>query len=78
MYKKSTDDYFFGPNTDINQRIILLNNNGDKKRKYIITLIKNAFQLKYDYIYNDEYFYTISSLSQYGIALPKATHAVKS
>ena len=48
--------------------ITLINNNEDKERKQIIKFIKDTFQLKYDYIYCDENFYKIPTLTQYGIS----------
>ena len=68
MYKKSTNEYFYKPDTNINKGIQLLNDKGNKKQIRIITLIKDSFQLKYDYIYYDEYFYTIPTLKRYGIS----------
>ena len=54
LYKKSIDKYFYGPNKNVNKLISLLNDNGNKEQKQIIKLIKDGFQIKYDYIYCDE------------------------
>ena len=50
------------------KRIELINDNGNKEQKQIIKFIKDTFQLKYDYIYYDEIFYTIPTLTTYGIS----------
>ena len=66
LYKKSTNEYFLY--TSIYKNIHLKNDNGNKEQKRIIKLIKETFQLKYDYIYYDENFYTIPSLTAYGLS----------
>ena len=68
LYKKSTEEYFYGSNTDLNKQTYLINDSGDKVQKRIIKFIKDTFQLKYDYIYADEIFYTIPTLKQYCIS----------
>ena len=66
IYKKSTDEYF--SYTNIITNITLTNNNGYKKQKPLIRIIKQTFHIQYDYIYLDEYFYTIPTLTTYGIS----------
>ena len=66
LYKKSTTEYFYKPK--INKLIQLTKNNGEKVQKTILKLIKDAFQIKYDYIYVNENFYIIPTLTNYGIS----------
>ena len=60
LYKKSTNKQglFYNPglNTNVNKQIELINNTGNKIRKSLIKFIKGTFQIKYNYIYSDEYF----------------------
>lgn len=66
LYKKSTNEYFY--ELTIYKQITLQNDNGNKEQKPIIKFIKDAFQLKFDYIYLDEEFFTIPTLTNYGIS----------
>ena len=66
LYKKSTNEYFYEPT--IYKQITLQNDNGNKEQKPIIKFIKDAFQLKFDYIYLDEEFFTIPTITNYGIS----------